>query len=202
MVRRRSVTQLFASGDLSDDRVIRKAARDHSRDGDVIVLLLNAQMAALGYNFVSQLRKLGLMQHLLLAPTEAECTALASVWHAFSETAPPCGWAGALMAHEGWLNFGVNATTDILALYASRWYVSARLTDLGYSVLILDVDAALHFDPLKLLRSRPLADSDVVLTDQGRGSGINCGAHLQSKCICAAARSCTGTGMRHAVDSL
>lgn len=163
------------SGDLSDDRVLRKAARDHSRDGDIIVLLLNAGMAALGYNFVSQLRKLGLMQHILLAPAEAECAALASLWHAFAENAPPCGWAQALMAHAGWRNFGVNASTDVLALYASRWYVSARLADLGYSVLILDVDAALHFDPLKLLRSRPLADSDVVITDQGRGSGINCG---------------------------
>ena len=161
--------------DLSDDQTLRHAAKAHSRNGDIIVLLLNAQMAATGFNFVAQLKKFGLAQHLLLAPSKTACTTIASAWRALAEHAPACGWAGAVAEHEGWQRYRINATSDVLALYASRWYLSARLTELGYSVLVLDVDAALFADVPKLLRARPLADYDIVLTDQGRGSGINCG---------------------------
>ena len=159
-------------GDLSDDATLQRAARGHDT---LLLLLLNIHMAGMGINFVSQLRNHRLDNHLLLTPGAADCAGLARVWRAVGARESMCGWVSALMAHPGWAHYGINATLDSYALYASRWYLASRLTELGVSVLVLDVDAVLFVDVLALLRSRPLADYDVVMTDQGRGSGINCG---------------------------
>ena len=112
-------------GDLSDDATLRRAVRGHDR---LILLLLNVQMAALGVNFVSQLRKLGLDDHLLLTPRRADCVGLAKVWRAVGERESACGWVSALSAHPGWARYGLNGTVDSYALYASRWYMAMAHT--------------------------------------------------------------------------
>ena len=162
-------------GDISSDRDLRHAVRATSHAGDLLLLLLNIRQAAMGFNFVSQLRRFALEHHLLLAPTRGDCDGLSSLWQALGSRPSACSWVEQLMAHPGWPQYNVNASSDVLALYASRWYVASRVTELGVSVLVLDVDAVLLTDVLALLRRRPLADYDVTLTDQGRGSGINCG---------------------------
>ena len=143
------------TGDLSNAPTLRRAVRSVAVDGLVVTLLLNARMAALGLNFVVQLRRYQIEQHLLLAPTRSDCAALARTWRAVGERESACGFIGDLARHPGWATYLLNGTADAYALYASRWYLASRLLDLGVSVLVLDVDAGLLADVLSLLRRRP-----------------------------------------------
>ena len=58
----------YMMGDLSDDATLRRAVRNFG-DKDLILLLLNIQQAALGANFVAQLRRQGSPSHFLLTPS-------------------------------------------------------------------------------------------------------------------------------------
>jgi hypothetical protein len=162
-------------GDLSAESALRRAIKSTARNEQLVLLLLNAAMSALGYNFVNQLRSFGVEQHLLLTPSEDDCGRLSRVWRSLGDRPSACGWPGTLVAHKGWRQYGLNSTKDVLALYTYRWHLASRLTDLGVSVLVMDVDAALLADVSNLLLRRPLSEFDIVLTDQGGKSGINCG---------------------------
>ena len=164
--------------DLSDAGGLRLVARHCAHGtGSVGILLTNFAMASLVFNFHVQWQRVSPHPPLLLVPGAdgRECARVTRPWTALQAAAPPCSWASGVAAHPGWARYGVNGSTHVLALYAARWYAASRLTARGLSVMILDVDAALLTDLWSLLRAPPLADYDVIMTDQGRGSGINCG---------------------------
>jgi len=82
----------MVGNDLSDGATLRRVVRTVAPDGILVLLLLNLQMAALGLNFVEQLRRHHIEQHLLLTPSAADCAGLARIWRALGERESACGW--------------------------------------------------------------------------------------------------------------
>ena len=171
----------YKLGDLSTRDALAAAARALAWDGEIILLLLNEMMVPWGFNFIERSLRARGYEHVMVAtPTPAACTAIEQTWSALGAPAPACGWVSSLTYHPGWERWGINSTRSadtlaVLPLYLIRWEIARRLLDLRYNVLVLDLDAVLVADVYALLRSPPISQYDVIISDQGPKNGINCG---------------------------
>ena len=121
------------------------------------------------------------------------------MWLQLHQPSLACAWASEVADHPGWARYGLKGM-DPFALWAARWYASARLVDAGSNVLIMDADGVLLGDIYALLRAQPIAQFDVVLTDVGHGNairGVNCGfVYFNARPLTGAASTKASLGCR------
>ena len=159
-------------------------AQSRAINGELILFSSNAQMAGWTYNWVSQLRKWGRENWLILADSNSTCGVLERGWEPMArlhrESPLTCVWSSYPTAHPGWSQWGGGSTQDALfrvyIFWATRWWVALQLLRQGVSVLSLDVDAVLLTDVHALLHAPPLAGMDVVITrNTDQSQSLNCG---------------------------
>ena len=142
--------------DLYDPEKLKSVAASLARDRELILFsfghepneVLQRMWVYTTVAFVENLRKLGYEHLLALAFDDNECSALAA---GFTESPPPqCGWSSVTLRTSGYMG-----GKYVRALWVQRYHTAAALAELGYNVLMMDIDAVVARDVYPLLQAMP-----------------------------------------------
>ena len=116
-------------------------------------------------NMAAQLEAVGYHHYVALAAFEVDCTALFARWRELFGTArplPPCAFNSHPEHGHPW-------RPDIHGIWAGRWGLVTSLMERGVSVLLLDMDMAIHRDVYAELDEPCMANATLVMHAEGGG---------------------------------
>lgn len=117
--------------------------------------------------FVKNLQDFGYTHVLALAHDGNECAALAAGFAGTEVRAPECGWSTVTRKTSGYL--GGNS---VRALWVQRYHTAAALAELGYNVLMMDVDCYVTRDVYPLLDAIPWHHKYVFMRESPVNGGL------------------------------
>ena len=155
--------------DLDSRSGLRAAVAARAVRGEIATFTSNVLGLTAAANMALQLRRHGILQHMVLADARETCDVGASRWSWLG-----CGWSAGLPGFEAKYSAGVGgSTTHLWSLWSAKWLLVARLTELRVNVLALDTDMMLQANPYPLLRSPPMNRFQMVIVPEG--SRVNLG---------------------------
>jgi hypothetical protein len=155
--------------DLDSRSGLRAAVAARAVGGEIVTFTSNVGGLAAAANMALQLRRHGILQHMVLADAASTCAAGLARWAWLG-----CGWSSGLPGFEAAYAHGVGGeTAHLWSLWSAKWLLVARLTELRVNVLALDTDMLLQADPYPLLRAPPISAFHMVIVPEG--SRVNLG---------------------------
>lgn len=155
--------------DLDTRRGLRAAVAARTVAHEIVTLTSNVNGLAAAANMALQLRRHGILQHMVLADERATCEAGNARWAWLG-----CGYSAGLPGFERAYRDGIGGSTAHLwSLWSAKWLLVARLTELRVNILALDTDMVLQANPYPLLNAPPISAFQMVIAPEG--SRVNLG---------------------------
>jgi hypothetical protein len=170
---------------LTDFAAFEVAATDTAKDGELILLIVNSNYAAMGRALTRNMEALGLSNHLTIAFDKETCRALSS------ERGACCGWSDYLKDHPGWEGWGLQKQgahahrLNQTILYVWRWQYISLAIGAGLNVLSMDADVHLLRSPYLDLHGDFWASHAIIAqVDYGQPEAHSCNSASRGSNVC------------------